>query len=171
MGNLTGLISDVVAGVNTRMAVDFATIQYYYGHEKYIQKIMIDRMRDLDTSDLVYPFIALIEDITETRESEQMYEYEASVTLLIVMKSAKQHSRPKRETEVFEPVLYPIYNALMLELKSIGYFGVDEYNNIPHNKTNRPYYSTDGAAVQNKFASVTDAIEINNLELKILKTC
>lgn len=73
-----------------------------------------------------------------------------------------------REIQTFEPKLRPIFDNLIKSLEDTGLLMDKKYSYYEHfffgNKTELGYTGQ-------KFSTYIDAIEINNLKIKLLKTC
>ena len=123
-----------------------------------------------------YPAIFLLTDFRERRNSNPDYETEAFLQLLIVESSVKDYRTADRYEKVFNTVLHPIYEAFIKQLGNDSQILKQKYGLIPHDFINRSLISgftlrTQSGATRNLFSDFVDAVEINNLNLIILKTC
>ncbi|MDR1155073.1 MAG: hypothetical protein LBL04_10190 [Bacteroidales bacterium] len=123
-----------------------------------------------------YPAIFLLTDFRERRNSHPDYETEAFLQLLIVEGSMKEYSTADRYGKVFKPVLHPIYEAFIKQLEKDSRIVKQKYGVLPHDFINRSLISgfelrTQSGKTKNLFSDYIDAVEINNLNLIILKNC
>ena len=167
MGYINSNLPTLLSGVVTSMQATYPSLTFHYGHHKEVHKRLVDLWNDSTTKNDVFPFIVLFLDYEESVGDSGLYAYETSVNMAIVQESISEYTAEERQINVFQASLYPIYELFMAELKKSKHFGTDGYNNIPHTKIDRYFYSTDGAAEQNVFAAVADAIELRGLELKV----
>ncbi|MDR0692445.1 MAG: hypothetical protein LBF69_05350 [Prevotellaceae bacterium] len=123
-----------------------------------------------------YPAVFLLTDFRERRNSNPDYETEAFLQLLIVESSVKDYRTADRYEKVFNTVLHPIYEAFIKQLEKDSQILKQKYGLIPHDFINRSLISgfqlkTQSGATRNLLSDFVDAVEINNLNLIILKTC
>jgi hypothetical protein len=150
------------------------TVQYRYGHFLEINNLLKNETRNKDTK---YPLIALRLDTPE--EIKNGHFVYRNLNIVILAFTDKSYNAEQRYTNIFKPTLYPIYEALMNQLKVSGIFFWDKPLNEdneypPHVKTDRPYWGTalPFANAQRIFDDPLDAIEISNLTLKSrIKNC
>jgi hypothetical protein len=123
-----------------------------------------------------YPAIFLLTDFREKRNERPDYETEAFLQLLIVEGSEKDYRTADRYEKVFNTILHPIYETFIKQLKSDSRIVKQKFDMLPHEFINRSLISgfqlrTQSGATRNLFSDYIDAIEINNLNLIILKNC
>ena len=117
-----------------------------------------------------YPLLIMFLDYEEQiGQSDKHYISEASITMVFVAPTDKNYKAQERKEKVFRPVLWPLYEQFMSYLQLSNYFDTDVKGLIPHNKTDRYFYSADETKAQNVFAAYFDAVEITNLELKLME--
>jgi hypothetical protein len=175
---IVDLFAAIVAATSTALltqlqAVDplITGIRYEYGHYNDIRERIIAYGKTGDKS--VYPLIALFEDFKISHKEPGLTGI-AHLKLIIVHLSKKGVTRVQRETNVFRPILYPIYNEFLNQLKLSGKFMVYPAGEVPHEQINRPHWgdpelykggtaTTHGGYI---FNDILDGIEISNLDLK-----
>jgi len=142
-------------------------IHYLYGHyndikERLLQKGKTDKPNR-------YPLICLFEDFRVVNRTLGLFGT-VELRLIILHFSRKDVTREQRETNVFEPILVPIYDEFMRQLKLSGFFM--QYGPFPHNRIDRPHWGDPGLyGATNKdggyiFDEILDGIEIDGLQLK-----
>jgi hypothetical protein len=118
----------------------------------------------------VFPRICLFHDFEEKITFEKV----VSLNLVIVTDTAPEYSAPQRYTYSFDPILTPLYDLFIRQLAYSPNIQTTEGNNyFKHSKWDRLYWGKDGlyGNTANIFNDFIDAIEINNLEFKIIETC
>jgi hypothetical protein len=170
------IIGEVVKAVKTRLGRD---VFYSYGHIREIAETLINHGKTHQYAVQKYPRVMLLCDFRETEPETGDYEAVATVQILIVAGSNPTFRAEDRIEKVFKPVLIPIYEELMGELKhNTPYVSViGEWERIK-----RYYLSgalndavrTLGVGSQNVkslFNDHLDGIEIRNLKLKFENHC
>jgi hypothetical protein len=117
-----------------------------------------------------FPRICLFHDF----EEKITFEKQVSLNLVIVTDTAPEYSAPQRYTYSFDPILIPLYDLFIKQLSFSDNIQPTEGNNyFKHSKWDRLYWGKDGlyGNTANIFNDFIDAIEINNLEIKIIETC
>lgn len=116
-----------------------------------------------------YPLIYLVRDFEEVRGREAGIYCSVSLRVIIVHQTEQTYKITDRETKVFRPVLYPIYNEFMRQLSLSPMINQSGVENLRHIKIDRAYWGKNQQQGSNKTAlnDFVDAIEIRNLELKI----
>lgn len=171
-------LKKVVAAVSEKLLPQLQTVDplisavhFDYGHYTDIQERLIAKGKTAKADR--YPMIWLIEDY-ETDHSQEGLTGLSKLKIMILHLSKGTVTREWRETNVFEPVLYPVYFEFLKQLKLNGSFMIYDETKIPHREIKRPHwgdpklYKNDGYL----FGDILDGIEITNLQLKIfLETC
>lgn len=145
-------------------------VHYDYGHYNDIRERLVTKGKTGDKSR--YPLVALFEDFRVTHRQPGITGI-ANLKLIIVHISEKGITREKRETAVFRPVLYPIYNELLKQIKLSGKFMLFVAGEVPHDQINRPHWgdpelykgNTASVNVSYIFNDILDGIELTNMNL------
>lgn len=120
-----------------------------------------------------FPLIALYTDIPVDKQGAG--DYDVAVLRIIIANSTERNlTSPERENINFLPILYPIYQLFLHELNLSNVFSmVDDTQDLQHRVTERYYWGKQGlyGNVGNVFNDFVDAIEIENLRLKINISC
>lgn len=144
---------------------------FIYGHPLSINHQLVERGKKLKGKYRKYPLIALRMDYDEEVDNGLV---KAVLNMAIIHSTSMEYTEQERDAKVFTPILFPLYERFMSELKKHG-FNWPGWQGMPkHTKTDRPYYGvTSGQSnVKNLFSDPLDAIEITNLELSLrIKNC
>ncbi len=145
---------------------------YLYGHRTEISDRLLEKDQDKVQKYKKYPLIALKLDTPET-VNEGLWHYDLNIAILAY--TDKNYNTEERYTNVFKPVLYPLYESFLKELRNAGMFmWPDEQEFPPHVKIDRPYWGTESKEgnVKQFFNDPLDAIELVNLKFsKRIKNC
>lgn len=161
--NLTPQLKEIDANITA--------VHYQYGHPLEVIKTLGNFDNGVSSKFDKYPLVMFFLDSSVNRTNEiGIYgEQEVNIAIIRACKDPNQTAK-ERDTFNFEPILTPIYMELMTQISLRG----DLFSNIdyPHKMTNRYYWGRSGLFGNDKniFNDWVDAIEINNLKLKILST-
>jgi hypothetical protein len=165
MRYITDDIGTVVAAMRT---VADADPYYFFGHRLSIANILLNKNIG---HQLKYPMVALRLDTPEDIvEGFQHY----NLNIVIATQTKKDIRESERLTTYFKPILYPLYESFMRELKKSGLFSWEGNQKYPpHTKTDRYFFGTTGAEANEKyiFSDALDAIEITNLKINSTNKC
>lgn len=140
---------------------------YLYGHRREIANRLSKKGVNASEKYKKYPLIALRLDTSE-RVVGDMTHY--TLNLAIVHATKPGYTAEERYINVFKPILYPLYDLFMEELRNTGGFWWEGQRSRPeHIKIDRPFYGvpSNEGNVKQLFADPLDAIEI--VDLKISK--
>lgn len=141
-------------------------IDYQYGHvEELIETLSQKDKGDITDQQSKYPLIWLVQDFTEDRGKQPGIYAELSLSIIIAHQTVNTYKSTDRYTNVFKPVLYPIYYSLIQQLNRSPFVNQGNEDLIPHRKIDRLYWGA--KQLSNKLNDYCDAIEITNLNLKI----
>lgn len=165
-------MADVVAATSAAKLTELQAadplitgIQFLYGHYPDIRERLMTQSNVTPTV-LRYPLIAMFEDY-RVRVGQVGITGIADLKLIILYLAKKGVTREQRETQVFDPILWPIYYEFLKQLKDSGKFMIYDTTKIQHDKIARPHWG-DPALYGNNgylFDDVLDGIELNRLEL------
>lgn len=155
-------LDSIQASASNRLLMPF----YMYGHPLEIANRLLEKDKHKVYKYQKYPLIALKMDFEEPVEDGIK---SLSLNIAILNFTNEKYNAEERMTNIFKPVLYPIYKRLMEELRDGPEFfwpGNQEYPE--HTKVDRPYWGTANQQgnVKNIFNDPIDAIEIIGLKLK-----
>jgi hypothetical protein len=116
-----------------------------------------------------YPAVFLITPIDE-QEVNGLYNY--NLRVMFVAKTASKYTRDQRYSKVLKPILYPMYESFIRNLRKSGLFTWPGYQKRPpHVKTDFPLHgtATEYQVVKQLFGDYIDAIEIRDLKINAHK--
>lgn len=166
------IVSKTSAKLLTQLkAVDpnITQIHYDYGHYNDIKERLIAKGKT--AKDQRYPLIVLFEDFKQGNRVRGLDSI-ADVKIIILHLTRKDYTRQQREDLVFKPVLVPIYDEFLKQMKISGDFM--QYGPFRHDRIDRPHWGDPKLYANGGylFDDVLDGIELANLELKAyLPTC
>lgn len=165
---IVDLIGKVVARVSNKLTAELQLIEpmitgvhYLYGHYNDIRERLMKR-----DPTLRYPLIALFEDFVVDNSKLGLAGI-GNMKLMILMTTRKDITREQREQRNYIPILEPIYQEFLKQLKVSGFFMI--YGVVPHKRIDRPHwgdpilYSGQTGYV---FNEPLDGIEISGLLLQ-----
>jgi hypothetical protein len=169
------VFGDVVAAVRAEYDTTNNEEPYYmYGHPREIAQRLDLKNRDDVEKFKKWPLVVLITDFSEDHDSDQDYSYEVSPTVLIVTNTNENYRSEETYENTFKPILYPIYEELLNQLRLSNYFKKPGQL-IEHEKIDRLFWGTSGAQGNEGliFNTFLDAIELNFSSLKVFEdyTC
>lgn len=142
------------------------------GHRMEISKRLTDKDKDKVFKYQKYPLIALRMDIQES-VAKGIWSY--SLNIAILNHADRKLNAEERMEKVFKPVLYPIYERFMEELRNSTKFFWSGNRDYPeHTVILRPFWGIENQEgnVKNIFNDPLDGIEIVNLKLnQRVKNC
>lgn len=158
------ILSAVIASMNTKLASKDIAVSFQFGTLREI----VDNLNTLTSVNAKkYPLIALIEPF---RQQKGIYgiNTKARLRLLIATYTEKNLKADERLASNFKPVLFPIYDAFLAEIKRSESFSAEEIKHtlINHFEIGRESLSGYDGSV---FNDHIDAIEIQDLELNVKK--
>lgn len=167
---IVDLIGQVVAKTSAKVlaqlqAVDatITAVHYEYGHYNDVRERLIQKGKV--NPDQKYPLIVLFEDFRLVNRVPGLTGI-ADLKIIILHTSKKDLTRQQRESQVFLPVLVPIYDEFLRQLRYSGFFM--QYGPFRHNRIDRPHWGDPGI-YGNKgylFDDILDGIEISDLQLQ-----
>lgn len=171
-------IGAVVAGMRaiTEWGPEFKdfnsqTPYYMYGHPLEINNRLLNKEKDAKKKYEKYPLVALRLDTPEII-GNTVINYNLNIVLIAF--SDKLWNAEQRYDKNFRQILYPMYEAFMLQLYNSGLFVWQGGGESPsHTKIDRPYWGNSAPQKNDAyiFSDPLDAIEILNLKINSTKSC
>jgi len=178
--NIPELFAAVVQRVNTRLYRDGYSFYTYYDYGRYIEITRRLTQKQMGvvagaTGNNRFPLVWLVIPFDEFNGTPtEHYTRLRNMQIIIATQTRPDSTTPARMNDNFEPILYPIYRALLIEIANSGFFSDIDYG-VQHTKTDQPYWgggNTLTSGDKNLFNDYIDAIQIRNLELTVnLQTC
>jgi len=150
----TAIVQKVAAKLNMEVG-------FHYGYVRELNETLVQYSKSPGTFDKKFPLIWLVQPFTiSIAEDLGNYGTIRDLRLFIIQQSEKNYKAAERMTNVFKPVLYPIYNELIAQMKvhSTIFF------QSKHKMTDRYYW---GEAQQTVLNDVVDCMELSQVELKV----
>lgn len=144
-------------------------LNYHHGHLLEIQNKFIEWANNSGVKQEQFPAIICVQDFPEKMDTKK-HQRDASLRIIICTDSKQAYDAPARYTYTFEPILYPLFDLFLYKLQGsnevISYEqGFEKYDRLMWGRV-----QGEGTA-SNIFADWIDAIEILNLNCKIINTC
>lgn len=160
---ITDMFAEIVE--NVALALD-TPVYYQFGRSPEVINSLTVMGKNPQAAVKKYPLVYLVMPFDERHDT---IEQDATVELrLIILAASNQQWRASDRMErVFKPTLYPIYRELMTQIAYSTYFQPTSELQIQHTKTDWPHFGDKG----NFSADYTDAIDINNLKLRVNFIC
>lgn len=154
---------------------DITGVHYLYGNYTEIQRRLIDQSKSNTEQYSRYPLIALIEDFAIDKGKKLLGFYgEVNLQFMILYHTNPDAYSEKRMTDVFKPILYPIYYEFLNQIVKSRKFNLYSDKSIDHKDIKRPKFGREGEYGNDGYilTDILDGIEIKNLLLKThLKIC
>jgi len=174
MRAVVDIIADVVAKMNTSLAAspvdNYTAVNYYYGHLAEIRQTFIQGTTNQSIKRDMFPAVILLQDFPE-KTNRKEHRREVTVKILILTDTEQKFIASERYANTFTPILYPLEDLFFTKLESSN--EVSGYD-TDYTRTDRLKWGTlkgeEGTATW-YFADFIDAIEIENLNIKIINTC
>lgn len=149
------------------------TVSSLYGHPLDIVKKLKEWSQHKDKKFEKYPLIALFTDVPVYLNRYGDYDG-TSLQIIIAMRTDPTWDAAKRNVTTFTNFLRPIARYFMQEIiRSPVFSTVSETDDIKATVYERYYWGRQGLYSNegNVFSDCVDAIQIENLELKVNKSC
>lgn len=159
-------VSDRVTPALQQCNKGITGVYFEHGHIIELNNTLQQKDKSITQRFKKYPCVFLREPI-ETNKVGDFYEF--TLNIAIFASSQKDWKSSDRHENVIQPILNPIYNELIRELRKIGLFQWDgDLTTPPHRYKELPNLGVESrngnlAYVLN---DVTDAVTIENLKLK-----
>jgi hypothetical protein len=154
---LIDALEDVVSRIKT--ALNLPVLDFKYGYlaelKTYLQQL------SKDDPIKKYPLVWVRYPFSITHDST-FFGATNDLTMFIIAESNTDRTAKRRMTEIFKPIIYPIYRRLMIELNETT--GISYDVNRKHTTIDRFYW---GSAQQSEIDDVIDCMEISNIDLTI----
>ena len=138
---------------------------YMYGHQREIANRLLLQGKSPSKKDNRYPLIALRLDTSEQMNNGYI---SYNLNIGIFTNTSKSINAEERYAQTITPILTPIYEEFLYQLKRSGlFFWPGSQDRPPHTKIDRPFWGTDGGSGNDRyiFNDAIDAIEILDLRI------
>lgn len=160
------ILIDGIASIIDRVKTDLLlpVLDFKYGYLSEL-KVYLQQVSQDDPSKK-YPLIWVRYPFTIDHGGRQasFYGKTSNLTVFIIAESNKDRTAERRMTEVFKPVIYPIYRSFMRMLNDSTSVGIAYEVDRSYRTTDRFYW---GEEQQKEIDDIIDCMEISNLEITI----
>ena len=149
-----------------RDIVEEMEVNFYHGHPLEIINLLQAGTRDEQEKGSLYPAICLFQDFPETHQADTLSR-EATLNIVLITDTDPTFEAPQRYENTFKPILIPLYEEFRKQLeRSFQIKGDYKY-------TEHLYWGKSGlyGNVNNIFNDFVDAIELENLTIKVELNC
>ncbi len=139
-----------------------------YGNKIEIANRLLEKDSDKVYKYQKYPLIALNMPFTEQVNSDGLTELSLNVAVMNFTETT--YISEERYQQVFVPILEPLYELFLQKVQESGLFNI--IGTPEHTRIDRLFWGSNGEVPESSeyvFNDPLDAIELVNLELKILK--
>lgn len=152
-----GQITEAVKNV-----LQLPVLNYQFGYIIELNETLAQWSKTKEFAEKKYPLIWLAQPFTVQRGTVGTYGIVQDLQLFIINSSSPNLKAAQRMQQNFIPILYPIYNALLVQINLNG--AIQYEANRVHTVTDRYYW---GEQQQNILNDVVDVLVIGNLQVSI----
>lgn len=131
----------IITADNSNLTVDGGSAPYYmYGHKLEVANRLLKKNRSFQK----YPLVFLVMDFPEENKDRIL---KCTLNIGLIASTKPEYNASERYTNVFKPVLYPLYKMFLEQLFESGLFfwdGKEDQQNPEHTKIDRPFWGTGG---------------------------
>lgn len=169
---LRSLVTRVEEAVIANTALDWGSmpkkVYFIQGHPLEIVNVLLSLTKGPTTKNKKYPLVALFRDFREdVSEGAHGYTVSARPRLLICTLTQPNFRADEREAKNFIPILQPIFEELVGQIRLSAAFGAPTVKDMGIVKWDRYYWGTQ-VADANVLNDYIDAIEIEGINLKLI---
>ena len=157
---LTDEFATVVEAVKT--ALNLSVLEYQYGYIEELNVTLKEFENNPTKFDKKFPMIWLAEPFDTVKGEPELHGI-CDPDIFIFAKTKKEWKASKRMTEVFIPVIYPIYNELLKQIVLSTMFDHIDASMIKHT-LRKGYYWDEQSKV---FNSDVDCLRIRGMGLRL----
>ena len=163
LSGIVGAVSEKKLAALKSFNPDINAISFMYGSSNEMIETLAQKDKSPNYKYNIWPSIMLFLDLSANISSTAGQYPEYTLQMAIVMPTDPTYKCTERYENVFEPILYPLWQELITQIADSGCFS-DYRDTIKYTKYDRPYWGRQG----NTLAEVVDAIELKDLKLKLL---
>lgn len=166
------ILSPILEGLIQKVSTKLGTTVYFdKGHYLEIVKSLTQKEGAIPKVNK-YPLFWLVLDMKETMFPRLGVYADVDVHFIIAKDTLINYSTQERIDNIFIPVLYPIYVAVMNEIQNCPSFFNSAIETLKHEKFDRYYWGGQdslGNGEANLFNDFIDAIQVKALTISIRK--
>ena len=118
-----------------------------------------------------FPLIALIQDFKEDFKDKGIYCHVDGMILSIMNHTLPEYNSEQRYTNNFKPYIYPLYNDLIHEMKTCGWFFNIEWNAMDNLMYGVPSKYRNEELVLNEFVDAREIVLSVDISKGVTETC
>jgi len=145
-------------------------LNYHYGHLQEIRNTFVQWTTKASVKREQFPAIVLVQDFAEDVDPKELTR-EATLKLFILTDTQQHYVASERYTYSFVPILYPLEELFFRMLERSNEVSNYEATYTRFDRLKWGTLKADEGTATNIFNDFIDAIEIENLKLKIINTC
>lgn len=170
------LFGDVVVKTNTLIQADSSLsalvgvdVIYEYGTLIELQKrIKIKNNRASQKYPLVWLVWERPDNLKQFRGNYTNNSYKVSPLVFIIARTDENYSSVDRDNEIFKPTLLPIYEKILLAIRSHKNFNVGNF--IQHDEYEHYFWGMDDDG-KTILSDINDAVELKLIDMNIVSRC
>lgn len=151
---------------------DIQDLYFQHGHPYEIIATLKQKSKTDANKPIRYPLIGLFRDFPERRGTRVGVYSEATLNIIIAVRTNPNYLSDQRKEKNFKPILYPILFELLNQIKQSGKFLVT--NDFSYEQIDHYFWGRESiyGAEANIFTDTIDCIELKNFILQTyLKNC
>lgn len=166
-----GLVVQAMNDANSSLE-GWREVHYLHGHRLEISNRLDNMNKNPEKKYDKYPLIALNEQASKPKRRGSVTDWSLNIAILAETKT--EYYSPDRDTNVFKPTLYPIYEMFLKYLRDSGLFFWSGRQEVPlHEPLERKFYgiTSKEGNIKHIFNDTLDAIELIDLRVSQIETC
>lgn len=165
MSAIAGATAQEILPVLKEADSNINAVSFMYGKSTEFVETIMQMDKAASSKYRIWPLIMLFTDITTVTNNRSGSYSECSLQMALAYPTSHTYKADERYTKSYEPILYPLWRRLIQEIAESGCFAVMSEKDIEYTKYDRLYWGKQG----NTLSAVVDAIELQNIRLKIIK--
>lgn len=159
-------LAAVAAAVKTELALP--VLNYKYGYIDELNEMMLQWAKDPTSVVLKFPILWLEQPyIIDRRLRGETVYGKVNLRLFIIQQTDANYKAIDRMTNVYKPIIYPIYRSLLKQIDLSLAFTTQSKDQIAHSFSDRYYWGKDtealfGDKVDCSIVSITELLISNN---------
>ncbi len=131
---------------------------------------LVQADKDEEQREYKYPLIHLVRDFYEDHSGVPGYEVNVSLNIIFIHQTINTYKIEDRDEKVFKPVLIPLKEEFITQLVKHKQVTAVSRSQITYREWKRAFWGNRNLqGAKNKLTDYVDAIELENLKLKIIQ--
>lgn len=155
---------------NTRLALEarfpgeWPVLNYQIGYVSELNQTLQQFARTKTYAEIKFPCFWFAQPFSMFRGESGWYASLTDMRAFIIMETGKNYKALERMEKVFKPVIYPIYNEWLIQLKKHPAFFVPQTSLLQHKIVDRFFW---GEKQQTVITDIVDVREISGFDMKL----